>query len=85
MLSRIDEVGDDQRRRKMRNGRVQQIVTSLYLHANLHDEEMQKRRSKQLMQFFKSADEHSNYWKGNNDIVLTTVSFLKAVFEYLYA
>ena len=85
MLSRIDAIGRDQRRQKMKNSRIQQIVTSMYAHSRIPENKMFNERKAELQTFFERAVLHSDYYLSNNDSLFSTLVFLRNVYEYLYA
>lgn len=56
---------DDQRKSKMSNDRIQQIVTTLYAHRKLASQGVLEHRAKSLSVFVQRMNKHVDYYQGN--------------------
>jgi len=79
-LSKITGIGRGQRRTKMSNERLQQVVTTLYMHRILSSEGVYNHRCSELYALVKRMNMHPEYYRGN-DQVATAFSFLAKVIE----
>lgn len=64
-LSTIAGIGLDQRKSKMSNDRIQQIVTTLYAHRKLASQGVLEHRAKSLSVFVQRMNKHVDYYQGN--------------------
>lgn len=67
-LSNISGIGPGQRKSKMSNDRMQQIVTTLYAHRKLASQGVAEHRAKSLAIFVKRMNRHLDYYRGNLQI-----------------
>ena len=79
-LSNISCIGSGQRKNKMSNDRVQQIVTTLYAHKELASKGVSEHRARSLALFVERMNEHIDYYRGNPQ-VLTGFEFLTKVID----
>lgn len=79
-LSTIPGIGNDQRKSKMSNDRIQQIVTTLYAHRNLASQGVLEHRASSLLAFTHRMNKHIDYYRGNLQ-VYTGFVFLTKVIE----
>ena len=77
-LSTIAGIGLDQRKSKMSNDRMQQIVTTLYAHRKLASQGVSEHRAKSLAVFVQRMNRHIDYYRGNLQ-VSTGFDFLTKV------
>ena len=77
-LSTVAGIGLDQRKSKMSNDRMQQIVTTLYAHRKLASEGVSEHRAKSLSVFVQRMNRHVDYYRGNLQ-VSTGFDFLTKV------
>lgn len=77
-LSTIAGIGLDQRKSKMSNDRMQQIVTTLYAHRELASQGVSEHRAKSLAVFVQRMNRHVDYYRGNLQ-VSTGFDFLAKV------
>lgn len=77
-LSTIAGIGLDQRKSKMSNDRIQQIVTTLYAHRELASQGVSEHRAKSLAVFVQRMNRHVDYYRGNLQ-VSTGFDFLTKV------
>lgn len=77
-LSTITGIGLDQRKSKMSNDRMQQIVTTLYAHRKLASQGVLEHRAKSLSAFVQRMNKHIDYYQGNLQ-VSTGFEFLTKV------
>lgn len=77
-LSTIAGIGLDQRKSKMSNDRIQQIVTTLYAHRKLASQGVSEHRAKSLRVFVQRMNKHVDYYQGNLQ-VSTGFEFLTKV------
>ena len=82
-LGRIGGIGSSQRRRKMRNVRLRQIVAVLFVHDELASAGVKGYAAESLSVFVKRMNKHIDYYKGA-DAVSSTFSFLTKVVENWY-
>lgn len=64
-LSTIPGLGLDQRKSKMSNDRIQQIVTTFYAHRKLASQGVSEHRAKSLSVFVQRMNKHVDYYQGN--------------------
>lgn len=67
-IGNVKEIGQDQRRTRLSNDRLQQIATSLYLHHHLASEGVRCHRAESLAIFVERMNKHIDYYKGNDQI-----------------
>lgn len=79
-LSNISRIGSGQRKNKMSNDRIQQIVTTLYAHKELASKGVSEHRARSLALFVERMNEHIDYYRGNPQ-VLTGFEFLTKVID----
>lgn len=77
-LSTIAGIGLEQRKSKMSNDRMQQIVTTLYAHRKLASQGVSEHRAKSLRVFVQRMNKHVDYYQGNLQ-VSTGFEFLTKV------
>ncbi len=77
-LSTISSIGPGQRRAKMSNDRMQQIVTTLYAHKKLASRGVSEHRADSLALFVGRMNKHVDYYCGNLQ-VSTGFEFLAKV------
>ena len=77
-LSGISSIGPGQRRAKMSNDRMQQIVTTLYTHRKLASRGVSEHRADSLALFVERMNKHVDYYCGNLQ-VSTGFEFLAKV------
>ena len=77
-LSAIAGIGLDQRKSKMSNDRMQQIVTTLYAHRKLASQGVSDHRARSLPVFVQRMNKHADYYQGNLQ-VSTGFDFLTKV------
>lgn len=77
-LSTIAGIGLDQRKSKMSNDRIQQIVTTLYARRKLASQGVSEHRAKSLRVFVQRMNKHVDYYQGNLQ-VSTGFEFLTKV------
>lgn len=77
-LSTVAGIGLDQRKSKMSNDRIQQIVTTLYAHRELASQGVSEHRAKSLAVFVQRMNRHVDYYRGNLQ-VSTGFDFLTKV------
>ena len=77
-LSGVSGIGPGQRRAKMSNDRMQQIVTTLYAHRKLVSKGVSEHRADSLALFVERMNKHVDYYCGNLQ-VLTGFEFLAKV------
>ena len=82
-LARIRGVGKSQRRYKMRNRRISQIVTVLYLHSTMASEGVRGYAAQSLNVFVKRMNKNIRYYRGA-DAVTSTFQFITRVVEAWY-
>lgn len=82
-LARVPGIGKSQRRLKMRNKRLAQIVTVLFLHRELASEGVRDYVAESLHTFVQRMNKHAEYYKGV-DAVASTFGFLTKVMECWY-
>ena len=82
-LGRVEGIGASQRRAKMRNPRLRQIVTVLFVHKELASEGVKAHEAESLASFKKRMNKHLDYYKGV-DSVTSTFSFLSHIIESWY-
>ena len=79
-LSGISGIGPGQRRSKMSNDRMQQIVTTLYAHRKLASKGVSEHRADSLAVFVGRMNRHVDYYRGNLQ-VSTGFEFLAKVID----
>jgi hypothetical protein len=77
-LALVPGIGKSQRRLKMRNKRLAQIVTTLFMHRALASEGVKEHTAKSLSAFLARMNKHLEYYKGV-DSVASTFTFLTKV------
>ena len=70
------------RKSKMKNCRLQQIVTTLYLHKRFASEGVISHRAESLQAFKNRMLMHVDYYKGSAPRVMSTFYFLAAVIDF---
>ena len=83
-LGSMPGIGKGQRKSKMKNCRLQQIVTTLYLHKRFASEGVISHRAESLQAFKNRMLMHVDYYKGSAPRVMSTFYFLAAVIEAWY-
>lgn len=71
-------IGLEQRKSKMSNDRMQQLVTTLYAHRELASQGVSEHRAKSLAVFVQRMNRHVDYYRGNLQ-VSTGFDFLTKV------
>lgn len=82
-LSKIDGVGSYQRKARMSNERIRQIVTTLYLHKEVSSKGVIKHKARSLSKFISRANRNINYYKGA-EVITSSFSFLSKVIGAWY-
>lgn len=77
-LGKIKSIGAEQRKSKMNNDRIQQIVTAMFMHRKLTSEGVHKHRSESLTAFAERMSGHPEHYKGNTQ-VMSGFTFLAEV------
>ena len=77
-LSKIDGVGSYQRKARMSNERIRQIVTTLYLHKEVSSKGVIKHKARSLSKFISRANRNINYYKGA-EVITSSFSCLSKV------
>lgn len=77
-LGKIPGIGSGQRRTKMSNDRIQQIVTTLYVHSRIASPGVHRHRAATLHQLVERMNRENEYYSGNLQI-RTTFEFLSKV------
>ena len=80
-LGRVPGVGKNQRQNKMRNPRLRQIATTLYLHKELASEGVRTHRAQSLHSFTSRMLKHVDYYEATAMQIASTFSFLSAVVD----
>ena len=80
-LGRVPGVGKNQRQNKMRNPRLRQIATTLYLHKELASEGVRTNRTQSLHSFTSRMLKHVDYYEATAMQIASTFSFLSAVVD----
>lgn len=83
-LGKIDGVGSHQRKARMSNERIRQIVTTLYLHKEVSSKGVIKHKAQSLSKFISRANRHIDYYKGA-EVITSTFSFLSKVIDAWYS
>ena len=78
-LSTIPDIGYYQRKSKMSNDRIQQIVTTLYVHRNLASQGVLEHRASSLSAFTHRMNEHIDYYRGNLQVYSGFVFLTKVI------
>lgn len=82
-LARIRGISKSQRRLKMRNRRVSQVVTVLYLHSIMASDGVKDYAAQSLDMFVKRMNKNLHYYSGV-DTVTSTFQFITRVVEAWY-
>jgi hypothetical protein len=83
-LSKIEEISDDMRQKRMSNARIQEIVTLLYVHNKIVTSEgIHNKVVNQLSDFEERMMKNINYYE-KNDLISASFSFLKIVIDKWY-
>lgn len=82
-LANVPGVGKSQRRLKMRNKRLAQIVTVLFMHRALASDGVKTHAAKSLSAFLARMNKHLEYYRGV-DSVASTFTFLTNVVTSWY-
>lgn len=83
-LAAIDGIGKSQRKSKMSNERLQQIVTTLFMHSHRASEGVINHRAQNLDAFIKRMNKNLSYYDGNTE-VLSGFAFLTKVITAWYS
>lgn len=83
-LGRVPGVGKGRRQSRMRNLRLRQIATTLYLHKELSSEGVHRFRAKSLHSFASRMQKHLSYYEATATQVASTFSFLSSVIDAWY-
>lgn len=82
-LARVPGIGRSQRRHKMKNRRISQIVTVLYLHSLLASDGVKQYVARDLNKFLERMNKSHRFCKGA-DSVVSTFGFISSVVECWY-
>ena len=82
-LARIPGIGKSQRRYKMRNRRISQIVTVLFLHSTTASDGVKGYAAKSLAEFVDRMNKNIHYYTGA-DAVTSTFQFICRVVKFWY-
>lgn len=83
-LGAIDGVGSHQRKARMSNERIRQIVTTLYLHKKVSSDGVVEHKAESLSKFICRANHHIDYYKGA-EVITSSFSFLSKVIDAWYS
>lgn len=79
-LGKVSGIGESMRKSKMRNDRIQQITTTMYMHRQLASEGVHIHRAESLQIFKERMNKNHNYYIGNYQ-VLSTFDFISKVID----
>ena len=83
-LSNIKSVSKTTRIKKMSNGRIQQVVTLLYMHKKLIPSEGVKKNAAKRLHIFSDRIKRNNAYYINNDLIKTNFDFLNVIIDNWY-
>lgn len=78
-LGKVSGVGKEQRQSRMKNPRLRQIATTLYLHKKFASKEVYRYRAKSLHEFLSRMLMHLDYYEATATQIASTFSFLASV------
>ena len=82
-LARVPGIGKSQRRRKMRNRRISQIVAVLFLHSTTASDGVKGYAAKSLAVFVNRMNKNIHFYTGA-DAVTSTFQFISRVVKFWY-
>lgn len=68
-LGGIEGIGEDMRKSKMRNDRIQQVTTTLYLHSRVASSGVRSHRAKSLAAFKVRMNKNVDYYEGTFQVL----------------
>lgn len=83
-LSNIKSISKTTRIKKMSNGRIQQVVTLLYMHKKLIPSEGVKKNAAKRLHIFSNRIKRNNAYYVNNDLIKTNFDFLNVIIDNWY-
>ena len=83
-LGSVPSIGKGQRKSKMRNPRISQIETTLYLHKEIASSGVREHKAKALLEFVERMNRHADYYRATATMVESTFGFLTEVISAWY-
>ncbi len=83
-LANITSISKTTRTKKMSNGRMQQIITLLYMHKELIPSDGVKKDAAKKLHIFSDRIKRNNAYYVNNDLIRTNFEFLNIIIDNWY-
>ena len=83
-LANIEKISKVTRIKKMSNGRIQQVISLLYMHKKLIPSEGVRKNAVTNLQKFSDRIKRNGHYYDNNDLIRTTFEFLNIVIDNWY-